>query len=67
MRPCASTRTHGGLLESNEPLRVDVASRLFGLVGGLAGFYLVRREASRVPGLPNLGHSSFFFLSDACD
>jgi len=37
MRP-----VHGGLLE---PLRVDVASSLFGLVGQLARFDLVRGEA----------------------
>jgi len=56
MRPvciCACGTVHGGLLE---PLRVDVASSLFGLVGRLAGFDLV---AGRVPDLPNLGHSKF--------
>jgi hypothetical protein len=43
----------GGVLE---PLRVDVSSSLFGLVGWLALFDLV---AGRVPDLPNLGYSNF--------
>jgi len=56
MRPaciCACGTVRGGVLE---PLRVDVSSTLFGLVGRLAGFDLV---AGRVPDLPNLGHSNF--------
>jgi hypothetical protein len=49
-------RVHLRVRHMLEPLRVDVSSTLFGLVGRLAGFDLV---AGGVPDLPNLGHSNF--------